>query len=143
MKIEGAGKLAGALGNLMRLAGEAPRLFAELILEEARRNAPRRSGRLVESMMIRRTRSGYDVVMGGGGAPHAPYLEFGTRSHIIRPRRARALRFEIRGEVVYARYVIHPGSRPMGIMARAISEASKEFGKRIEKAISNAMRKIL
>lgn len=39
------------------------------------------------------------------------WLLFGSRPHIIRPRRARALRFEIGGEVIFARYVRHPGTK--------------------------------
>lgn len=37
----------------------------------------------------------------------------GTRPHVIRPRNARALRFvNARGDVVFARAVRHPGTRP-------------------------------
>ncbi|WP_234467785.1 hypothetical protein [Streptomyces sp. MBT62] len=44
----------------------------------------------------------------------------GTRPHIIRPRRARALRFEVGGEVVFAGKVRHPGTRPNDFLARAL-----------------------
>ena len=43
--------------------------------------------------------------------PQANYQEFGTRPHLIRPRRARALRFVVGGRVVFARLVRHPGNR--------------------------------
>jgi len=36
----------------------------------------------------------------------------GTRAHVIRPRRARALRFVHNGRIVYARRVWHPGTKP-------------------------------
>lgn len=36
----------------------------------------------------------------------------GTRPHVIRPTRAEFLRYSARGRVVYARQVMHPGTRP-------------------------------
>lgn len=44
--------------------------------------------------------------------PQANYMEEGTQPHIIRPRRAKALRFHVGGRVVFAKMVRHPGTRP-------------------------------
>lgn len=55
--------------------------------------------------------------------PATQYVIYGTRPHIIRPRRARALRFEVGGRVVYAAYVRHPGTRPNDFLGRALREA--------------------
>ncbi|WP_262413993.1 hypothetical protein [Actinacidiphila acidipaludis] len=44
----------------------------------------------------------------------------GTRSHTIVPRRAKALRFDIGGRIVFARVVRHPGTRPKNFDARAL-----------------------
>ncbi|MFE7530877.1 hypothetical protein ACFU7Y_34960 [Kitasatospora sp. NPDC057542] len=46
----------------------------------------------------------------------------GTRPHIIRPRNRRALRFEVAAQVVYARLVHHPGTRPNNFLGRALRE---------------------
>ena len=62
------------------------------------------------------------TVVVGNTAPHALYIEQGTRPHVILPRRARALRFEINGRVVYARRVNHPGTKPYHVLARATRE---------------------
>jgi len=66
-----------------------------------------RTGRLYRSIK-------YDVdpprVIIGTDVEYAPYVEYGTRPHIIRPHRARALRFEIEGREIYAAVVHHPGS---------------------------------
>jgi hypothetical protein len=51
------------------------------------------------------------------------YVIYGTRPHIIRPRRARALRFRVGGRTVYAAYVHHPGTRPNDFLGRALREA--------------------
>lgn len=66
-----------------------------------------RTGRLIESIE-------YNVdppkVVIGTDVEYAPYVEYGTRPHIIQPVRAQALRFEVEGKVVYAMSVNHPGS---------------------------------
>ena len=56
-------------------------------------------------------------------APYSAFVEFGTRPHMIFPRRARALRFEVGGQVVFARYVRHPGTRGQFFMRRALHDA--------------------
>lgn len=118
-------------GFLGRVVGVEERLVeevAESALGAARQLVPVRSGRLSRSLRIEpRGRLERHVVMGGARAPHAPYVEHGTRPHLIRPRRARALRFEVDGEIIYARLVHHPGTSPMEVMARAAEEALKEL----------------
>ena len=52
--------------------------------------------------------------------PAVRYVLDGTRSHIIRPRRARALRFEVEGCVVFSAYARHPGTRPNPFLQRAL-----------------------
>jgi hypothetical protein len=45
--------------------------------------------------------------------PAAIFVTGGTRPHRISPRRANGvLRFTVNGQVVYARYVNHPGNKP-------------------------------
>jgi hypothetical protein len=55
--------------------------------------------------------------------PASVYVIYGTRPHIIRPRRARALRFEAGGRPVYARVVHHPGNAANDFLGRALHEA--------------------
>lgn len=52
--------------------------------------------------------------------PAVRFVLDGTRPHIIRPRRARALRFEVDGRVVFSAFVRHPGTRPNNFLARAL-----------------------
>jgi len=60
------------------------------------------------------TRPGGDVGMRvGSSVGHALLHHEGTRPHIIRDRRVKMLRYiNKRGEVVFARQVWHPGTRP-------------------------------
>jgi hypothetical protein len=45
-------------------------------------------------------------------ADHAEIVAKGSRPHIIRPRRAKMLRFKVGGRTVFARSVRHPGTEP-------------------------------
>ncbi|WP_329368700.1 hypothetical protein OG896_24480 [Streptomyces sp. NBC_00669] len=55
--------------------------------------------------------------------PASVYVIYGTRPHIIRPRRARALRFTAGGRTVYATVVHHPGTQANDFLGRALHEA--------------------
>ena len=127
MMTRGTRRILEALEKIREGFAEIPRELARLILQRAIETVPKRTGRLRRSIRMRRIRRGYEVSMGGGEAPYAGFLEYGTRGHVIRARRARALRFEIRGEVVYAKYVHHPGLKPRRIMAEAVREASRDL----------------
>ncbi|MFJ1607060.1 hypothetical protein ACIOHS_27360 [Streptomyces sp. NPDC088253] len=52
--------------------------------------------------------------------PATLYVLEGTRPHLIRARRAKALRFEIDGQVVFAKVVRHPGTRPNNFLGQAL-----------------------
>jgi hypothetical protein len=53
---------------------------------------------------------------------YAAMVNDGTRPHIIRPKNASVLRFTVGGQVVYARVVHHPGTRPNPFLDRALRE---------------------
>lgn len=55
--------------------------------------------------------------------PASAYVVNGTKPHIIRPRRAKALRFQAGGRTVYAAFVRHPGTKPNDFLAQALREA--------------------
>ena len=51
----------------------------------------------------------------------AATLDSGARPHVIRPRRAKALRFVMDGRVVFARVVNHPGNPPFRWFSRVLN----------------------
>lgn len=53
----------------------------------------------------------------------AIFVVNGTRPHLIRPVRARVLRFTVGGRVVYARLVRHPGNKPNDFLRKALRAA--------------------
>jgi hypothetical protein len=67
--------------------------------------------------------------------PQANYQEYGTRPHIIRPRRRQALRFNVGGRVVFAKIVHHPGNR-------ARPRFFPTIRRRFEPALQNAWRSL-
>jgi hypothetical protein len=79
----------------------------------------------------------------GTDVDYAVMVHDGTRPHIIKPKRAHtlrrssrgvvkpALRFEIGGQVVYARVVHHPGTDPRPFLDRALREETAGRGYRV------------
>ncbi len=61
-------------------------------------------------------------------AKYALPIEEGSRPHVIRPRKAKALRFVVKGKVVFARKVNHPGNRPYRFLrAAAVAAGSRLY----------------
>jgi hypothetical protein len=57
----------------------------------------------------------------GGGPRTVPeILDRGSRPHVIRARRRKALRFVVNGTVMYRRSVMHPGTRGSGFLTRSL-----------------------
>ncbi|HLL36191.1 MAG TPA: hypothetical protein VK545_20440 [Streptomyces sp.] len=54
--------------------------------------------------------------------PATTYVVNGTRPHIIRPRRRKALRFDIGGRTVFAAVVRHPGTQPNNFLWKALRD---------------------
>lgn len=90
---------------------------------EAIRRAPGSMGRTIRAQV----RTGPDGEFQGVirvNHPAALYVTGGTRPHIIRPRRpGGVLRFTVNGQVVYARYAMHPGGKPNPFLKDALRAA--------------------
>lgn len=107
------------------------------VAEETRIRAQQLAGVLV-NVRTGRYRDGFQVkrnftARGPGWqvfnpVEYAPYIEEGTRPHVIRPKRAKALRFVVDGRVVYARIVHHPGTKAQHVLARAVREVGVRNG---------------
>ncbi|MFJ4627194.1 hypothetical protein [Streptomyces sp. NPDC088847] len=112
----------GALRRLLRSrSGPARQKLAartERVAEIAKTQAPGSMGDFIDWRIVEDSRGLHGVVT--CDHPKVRLVLDGTRPHIIRPRRARALRFEAGGEVVFAQKVRHPGTRPNDFLARAL-----------------------
>ena len=104
---------------------------SRILMERLKRDTPVKSGKL-------RASTKRDIDLGpntiitliqdaptADGFPYGWYVRNGTDPHEIRPKRAQALRFEINGEVVFAKRVNHPGTSPNPYHGRTLSFGEK------------------
>lgn len=73
-------------------------------------------------------------------APHAAYVEYGTKPHRIEAKNRRALRFVQHGEIRFRRGVNHPGTKPRHFMDDAATVGARFLDWRMEDAIARAFR---
>jgi hypothetical protein len=93
-------------------AAPTMRKLGRAITRTARRRVNVRSGHLRSTLGDRTAVLGPTVLTEVyATARYARWVHDGTRPHVIVPRRARVLRFEVGGRTVFARRVNHPGYR--------------------------------
>lgn len=120
-------------GLTRTIQGEARRALrqrAPQVLNRARILAPVDTGRLRSSGKIEY--SGFfgfrPKAVVRFDVNYAEFVNDGTRPHIIRPKNAKALRFRVGGQVVYARVVHHPGTRGTRFLDRALRDVLRPLG---------------
>jgi HK97 gp10 family phage protein len=108
------------------------------IAEYARSIAPVKSGEYRDSIGYRSEGEMRFTIF--AGAKHAAVVEFGSAPHFILPRTARVLRFEVDGEIVFAKYVMHPGTAPQFIIHRAKKENMEKIVQAVRDGVREALR---
>lgn len=118
------------------LKGLPPKVENQVILrlsqvayDSAQRGAGAHSktGALFASLYNRSTPGGRRVGHDPSRAPHARFVIFGTRPHVITPKTRRALRWVGPRGFVFAKKVNHPGYRGDDYMMRARDDALAAF----------------
>lgn len=71
----------------------------------------------------------------------AAFLEYGTKPHVIRARKASALRFVVGGKTVFARKVNHPGTRGFRFLYNATDAGFRLLGPKLESELGALARK--
>ncbi|MER7135405.1 hypothetical protein ABT358_02530 [Streptomyces sp. NPDC000341] len=112
------GRLARLLGARGAIAERKLRRRTERVADLARAYAPGSMPRYIEARVEQAPRGLVGVVE--CTHPATKFVLEGTRPHVIRPRRASVLRFEVGGRVVFARKVNHPGTRANNFLGRAL-----------------------
>jgi len=97
--------------TVQKLVERRMRSWADRLAGRAAELAPDRRGRLRKSIRSEVKRDGNLIVAAyGTDLDYAKFVEFGTRPHIIRPKRASVLVFtDPFGITVHARQARHPG----------------------------------
>jgi len=70
-------------------------------------------------------------------APHAKFVIFGTRPHLIKPKNKKSLRWASGGAFHFAKVVHHPGNRPDKWLDRAAALAPQIFAAAVQKHFDN------
>lgn len=83
--------------------------------------APRRSGRLANAHQVEKIDRGWRLVV--RDVPYWPFVYYGTRPHIIRPKQKKVLHW---GNV-FAAYAHHPGTKPNPWLDRAVAREEGHF----------------
>lgn len=97
--------------------------FVSTVSATAKSIAPVRTGRLKASIHpdpVRRSGPWRIDTGVSADAPYAAPVHQGARPHVIRPRNARVLRFEVGSRIVFARRVNHPGQRAQPFLSNAV-----------------------
>jgi hypothetical protein len=94
----------------------------EVAYEEAVKGAPEKTGELKSSIKIAYKGKTMGKVV--ATAPHAASLEMGARPHVITGNPL--LRFEKGGQILFRRYVEHPGIKGVHFMEQAKEKADRE-----------------
>lgn len=115
----------------------AVELAVKAMAASAAYRAPHDKGKLERSIEAYRRRVGGDRISWGYGTDvsYGPDVEYGTDPHVIRPRNADALRFEVDGEVVYAAKVEHPGTDPQPFLRNSFDEHKGDLETNIDAEI--------
>lgn len=79
------------------------------------------------------------VKVGGNAAPYAIFIESGSKPHEIKARRAKFLRFEQDGQIIFRKRVFHPGTKPARFMQSARDVAESLATQTIESALNSAI----
>lgn len=103
-----------------------------------------RSGRLLGSVRIDPPSLDGDILTGaleaGQGAPEGWFNEFGTRGpYVIEARVAKALAFEVGGETVFAKHVVHPGLPARSFMGSTAEELRQQEANDYQAAVAAAL----
>lgn len=124
---ENGGQLRTQVNDILQ---RRMRQIIRLVAADARVNAPVDTGRMAQAIKEDPIVSEGPFRVIGGVTSHAPYSAFvhqGTRPHVIRPRNAAALRFQMGNRTVFASSVNHPGTRPRPFLTNAVARVLRDL----------------
>lgn len=143
-------RIAGLTDAIGKLNGIPQKLERSVLLQmsqiaydSAQRGAGRHSktggtGALFQSLYNRQIPKGREVGHDPQRAPHALFVNLGTRPHIIEPKNKKALRWASGGRFFFAGRVKHPGYRGDAYMIAATTDAVRAFRAIVDQGMKDA-----
>jgi hypothetical protein len=116
------GKVAS---DMHRLAKSTLKKTVDFAKKRSEEQTPVRTGLMAQSWYVT-SQSDLEYTL-SNRAPYFLYFIEGTSPHQIRPRFASVLHFRSGSDVVFARLVNHPGTKPSDLLARVKEEAEAEI----------------
>jgi hypothetical protein len=144
IRIAGVTEAVGSLRNLPQSLERTTILrMSQIAYDVAQRGAGRHSkpggtGALFQSLYNRSLPKGREVGHDTRRAPHALFVNLGTRPHEIRPKNKKALRWAGGGFFHFAKVVKHPGYRGDAYIIEAATAAVREFRAIVDQATKEA-----
>ena len=141
VRVEGVSALRVTLPQIPK---EIERLtilrMSQIAYDSTQRGAGRHSktGALFQSVYNRAIPGGRDVGHDLHRAPHALFVNFGTRPHIIRPKEKKALRWVMGNRFIFAKFVRHPGYKGDAYILDAAADAMAQFKQIVDQATKDA-----
>jgi hypothetical protein len=111
--------------------------MAQVAFDTAQRQADThtKTGALARSLRLRpEGDSAWIIDHDQQAAPHAVFVHWGTRPHVIRPKDKKALRWVSGNQFIFARFVRHPGYAGDPWMVKAADEAVRQFDNIVRRA---------
>lgn len=99
-----------------------------------------KTGALNSSIFKRRTSEGWEVGHDLQRAPHAVFVLFGTKAHLIKPKKKKALRWAGGGAFHFAKVVKHPGTKADDWLKRAAAMAPQIFAQAVQAHVNQLTR---
>lgn len=141
IRIEVAG-LDAAERNLMEVPKRVERAvlmeMAQIVYDAAERGADRhtKTSALRQSLYNRAIPGGREIGHDPQRAPHALFVHWGTRPHVIKPKNKKALRWAgANGRFMFAKAVSHPGYKGDPYLVEAAREAIRRMPEIVERAL--------
>ena len=140
--VNGVRELVGDLRNLPEnLETKVIQRMSEIAYFSAQKGAGRhvKTGALFQSLYNRPIAGGRAVGHDANRAPHAVFVNFGTRPHEIRPKNKKALRWPTPDGFRFAKWVKHPGYRGDPYIIKAKDDALAQFDAIVRKSLQESI----
>lgn len=139
--ITGSDGIQRSLSRIVPASEGAILKLAERIHELAFQGADKhtKTGALIRSLGHgpKRIPGGWEIGHDLQAAKHALFVHWGSKPHVIKPKKRKSLRFAAGNGFIFARFVHHPGYKGDPYLTRAADTALREFDAIVQQSMRN------